>query len=202
MRRRSLRVFRKPPGERRSETAARRFRIKNDDSCRTPCRSMAGSSTWRAGRRRITFCQSCQGSAQPFGGNLSQSESPQRTRKGVRTVGSAAFWALCRRGQRASRPEARNSPSRLGKPKRPLEKKKEYFKSKKGAARLGGTFFAEFREDFRCSYRPHRAPGRRWGPPQERRPWRPRGQPQERARRGDRPARLRTWARPGGRGPG
>ena len=144
MRRRSLRVFRKPPGERRSETAARRFRIKNDDSCRTPCRSMAGSSTWRAGRRRITFCQSCQGSAQPFGGNLSQSESPQRTRKGVRTVGSAAFWALCRRGQRASRPEARNSPSRLGKPKRPLEKKKEYFKSKKGAARLGGTFLLSF----------------------------------------------------------
>ena len=41
-------------------------------SCRVrmahPLRSPAGSSTWRAGRRRITFCQSCQGSAQQFSG--------------------------------------------------------------------------------------------------------------------------------------
>ena len=41
-------------------------------SCRVrmahPLRSSAGSTTWRAGRRRITFCQSCQGSAQKFGG--------------------------------------------------------------------------------------------------------------------------------------
>ena len=41
-------------------------------SCRVrmahPLRSPAGSSTWRAGRRSLTFCQSCQGSAQKFGG--------------------------------------------------------------------------------------------------------------------------------------
>ena len=33
-----------------------------------PLRSTAGTSTWRAGRRSLTFCQSCQGSAQKFGG--------------------------------------------------------------------------------------------------------------------------------------
>ena len=41
-------------------------------SCRVrmahPLRSTAGSSTWRAGRRSLTFCQSHQGSAQKFGG--------------------------------------------------------------------------------------------------------------------------------------
>ena len=33
-----------------------------------PLRSPAGSSTWRAGRRSLTFCQSHQGSAQQFSG--------------------------------------------------------------------------------------------------------------------------------------
>ena len=33
-----------------------------------PLRSTAGTSTWRAGRRSLTFCQSCQGSAQQFSG--------------------------------------------------------------------------------------------------------------------------------------
>ena len=41
-------------------------------SCRVrmahPLRSTAGTSTWRAGRRSLTFCQSHQGSAQKFGG--------------------------------------------------------------------------------------------------------------------------------------
>ena len=41
-------------------------------SCRVrmahPLRSSAGTSTWRAGRRSLTFCQSCQGSAQQFSG--------------------------------------------------------------------------------------------------------------------------------------
>ena len=80
---------------------------------RTLCAVRHGLLHGGPARRSITFCQSCQGSAQKFGGFLSQNEPPQRTKKGVRTVGSAAFWALCRRGQRASRPEARNSPSRL-----------------------------------------------------------------------------------------
>ena len=43
-------------------------------SCRVrmahPLGSTAGSSTWRAGRRSIDNCQSCQGSAQKFGGRV------------------------------------------------------------------------------------------------------------------------------------
>ena len=77
---------------------------------RTLCAVRQGLLHGGPARRSITFCQSCQGSAQKFGGFLSQNEPPQRTKKGVRTVGSAAFWFLCRRGQRNSRPEARNSP--------------------------------------------------------------------------------------------
>ena len=37
-----------------------------------PLRSPAGSSTWRAGRRSLTFCQSCQGSAQKSGLRLTE----------------------------------------------------------------------------------------------------------------------------------
>ena len=49
---------------------------------RTLCAVRQGLLHGGPARRSITFCQSCQGSAEKFGGFFSQNEPPQRTKKG------------------------------------------------------------------------------------------------------------------------